>query len=103
MSIADLLNQTVTIEPKTGEDIQGKPSYGAAVAYAARVRPDETLIKAPDGSDVLIRARLTLLPDAVVSVGDRATLPDGQQADVLTVGTVADGQGEPHHIKVGVG
>ena len=98
----DLLHQTVTIEPYSGNDGYGNPSYGAGVDYKARVVGKQMLVKAMDGQDRMSQFTVVLKSNATVDSRSRITLPSQytpSQPPILAIGTYPDEDGI-HHTKV---
>lgn len=78
--VADLLTQTVTIEPYAGLGAHGESVYGGAVAYPARVWGKARRIRTGAGDEVTSTVQALLgVADAPVGVKDRITLPAGYQ------------------------
>lgn len=89
MSFADLfddvLPDSITVEPWTGQDAQGKPTFGAAVLIPhARVVRGKRMFRDATGQDVYAQAVVYAGAD-LIAIGpkDRVTLPDGTQPPVL--------------------
>ena len=95
--IAGLLNQLVTVAPHTGNDAKGRPVYGTAVQYAARVQAKPRIVLTRDGHDILSSARVYIVPSAVVAIDSQLTLPDGSQPIVLQVYPQYDKDGNLDH------
>jgi hypothetical protein len=95
--LLDLLQQTVTIEPCTGENSAGEPVYGAAVTYACRV--EEMLKTIYNKEGVLVTSTAQVFVDGVVPVGerDRVTLPSGLQPLILNIEVEPDETGAPYY------
>ena len=66
---------TITLEPWTGQDDYGKPTYGAAVTHPARVEVRSRRLAGSAGVDILARGRIFLATTTVPSNKDRLTLP----------------------------
>ena len=97
---ADMLGETVTLEPWQSQDQWGEPTYAAGRAYPARVEMRSRMIAGRDGKEVAARGRVFVGMDAVPSVKDRLTLPAAyspQQPPLLDVAPVRDEAGL-HHV-----
>ncbi len=95
----DLLHQTITIEPWTGRDGYGNPSYGAGVSYSARIVGKSQLIRDTQGQEVVSQYTVYLLSNATVDARSRVTLPAGYAPTtppVLAVGRYPDENGIHH-------
>lgn len=92
----DLMNDTVTVEPWTGQDAYAKPSFGAAVQYKGRVVSRIRMVRAFDGQEKVSSRTVWLAGDLKVDPRDRLTLPDGTQPPILSVNAFPDETG-PHH------
>jgi hypothetical protein len=99
-SLASMLTQTITLEPHTGQDAYGQPTYGAAVAHAARVEWVEVLVQTPTGAERSPRQLVFLAGPAIPDLRDRLTLPDGAQHALQQVSPVYDETGVLHHVEV---
>lgn len=100
--LTPLLVHTVTIEPWTGQDVDGKPTYGAAVSYAAKVEARPRLVRTPEGHVIATRGVVYLQTTSVPSTKDRLTLPSGfgaTQPPIAEVQIQTDEDGV-HHCEV---
>jgi hypothetical protein len=100
----DLMNDTITIEPFTGRDGYGTPSYGASVSYACRINGEQRQVTNVFGVDVTSKARIYLMDTPVIGALDRLTLPAGnvpQQPPIIAVDGLSDESG-PHHTEITV-
>ena len=98
----DLMGQTVTIEPFTGRDGYGVPTYGPEVAYRARVVGRVRLVRNAQGQDVASMHTVYLAASPVIAPEDRLTLPDEyvpRTPPILAVSRVPDERGI-HHVVV---
>jgi hypothetical protein len=100
VSLLALLNQTVTVEEKTGTDGYNKPTYAAPATYPARVQKKQKLVRSRDGSEKVATAAVWLPPTAVVSTSSRLTLTDGSNPPILAVEEMPDGEGRPFYLKL---
>lgn len=94
-----LMPHTVNIAAYASRDSFGKPSYGANVAYRARVVYKNIHIRASDGSEKVARGVVYLGSAVVVSPEDRVTLPDSTTPPVLSCDNYADDVGA-HHTQI---
>lgn len=100
MSFAGLLNQTLEIFPRTGNDSYGNQSLGSAVSVSARIEAMAEEIVDTDGKQRIARSRIFLEADVSISVEDQVTLPgETKKEDVLKVEKIID-SGELHHLEV---
>ncbi|MBW2561268.1 MAG: hypothetical protein JRE40_10505 [Deltaproteobacteria bacterium] len=90
-------NQTVTIEPFTGVNVNGEPQYGAAVQYSAFVQRRTRLVRDRAGQEVVSTAQVYLDGSVDVGIQDRITLPDGSQPVILSIEVLPDETGSTHH------
>ena len=95
--IAGLLNQLVTVAPHTGNDAKGRPVYGTAVQYAARVQAKPKIVLNRDGQNILSSARVYIDPSAVIAIDSQITLPDGSQPIILQLFPSYDKDGNNDH------
>ncbi len=113
-TVAASLLDDITIEPFTGNDRTGAPSYAAAVTYPALVEPKQRITKNSLGEDIVSQARVTILePIAAngtsgrhepVDTRDKLTLPDGTVGPILDiVGTVNPDTGYPYMFEIYLG
>jgi hypothetical protein len=92
------LPHTASIKQKTGDDTQGKPTYGAATAYACRFELDKRFRRLEAGKTITADASVILLSSAIVGEGDQVTVTEFD-----FVGTVVhyspfyDVSGKAHH------
>lgn len=75
--LVDLFAQSVTIAPWSSRDVNGKPTYGSAVTFAARIELSTKLIQNAEGKTIASRGRAFLVPNAgyLPSTKDLLTLP----------------------------
>ena len=99
--LAPLLVHTVTLEPWSSQDGYGKPAYGAAVTYAARVVGRNRMVRDDQGREVVSSKQVQLGQKVSVSTKDRITLPAGevlQQPPIVAVGDSPDELGESYTV-----
>ncbi len=90
--IEGFLNQTVSIAARTSFS-GGRSVFGTGTLHGARVESKRRMFFTKEGQQVFSTVRIYLSPDAVVSVTDQVTLPDGNSVEVLDVATHYDGNG----------
>ena len=74
--LAGMYTESVTIEPWTGQDSAGEPSYGPAVTYKARVVDRRRLVRTIAGRETMSTTTAWLKGAPVVDARSRITLPD---------------------------
>jgi hypothetical protein len=99
MSIAALLNQTITIYIKSSCDEYGREVVGTGTDTRARVQRTNNNVIGPTGSVVTIEVLLYVGPDVVLNVDDRVTI-SGVDYKVFAKHAAIDGQGRTDHIKL---
>jgi len=82
--IGTYLTQTVTIQRRTGSDVDGQATYASAVSALARVQQRKRLIRNESGEQVVSDMQVFLAPSTSVSEGDRITY-NGSTYHVLSV------------------
>lgn len=89
-----LFERTITIEPFSSQTIAGKPSYGAAVTYAARIIMKDVGVRTMEGTIIVGRGTVYLPGVYTVTVRDRLTMPGGipgpVQPPILSVSVTDD-------------
>lgn len=73
--LADLFVNTVTIEPLSSRDAAGKPTYGTAQSYSARIVIKGQALRTLDGTVILGRGLVDILTTGAIGTQDRLTLP----------------------------
>lgn len=86
-ALTALANESVDVEPHTGEDDFGTPTFGASVTYSGvRVQDEGELIRDQDGNEVQSSGVLYVLgQDATSDFNPQAevTLPSGEVETVM--------------------
>lgn len=95
---AELMPDTVLVEPWTGQDVTGNPSFGPAVTYQGYVAGQTKQIRTREGKVVVATKALYLLtlPATPLTPKDRVTLPAGSiplQPPILDVNPYSDALG----------
>lgn len=101
---ADLMNDTVTIEPMTSRDTYGEPAFGPGVTYRCRIDGSTTQRVSIDGVERTVNAMIYLSGEPVIGPTDRLTMPAGftpNQPPILRVNIFSDDVG-PHHTEIAV-
>lgn len=100
MSFPGLLNQTLEIFPKSGNDAYGNQELGAGVSVSARIEAVAEEVIDSEGKQRVARSRIFLEPTVSISVEDKVLLPDEtKKEDVIKVEKVIN-SGELHHLEV---
>ena len=100
MSYAGLLNQTLEIFAKTGNDFYGNQEVGAGVSVSARIETIAEEVIDSEGKQKIARSRIFLEPTVSIGVEDKVLLPSQTKTeDVLKVERVID-SGTLHHLEV---
>jgi hypothetical protein len=95
--LLELLTQTITIESVASRDGYGKPAYGPARTYRARVVGKIRMVRDANGEERVSSATVHVDATDIVPT-DRITLPDGSQPLVLSVGSYPDERGAHHQV-----
>ena len=83
-TLVSLMNDTITVEPYTGQSQSQAPTYGPAATYNAQVLPwTGRSIMGPGGKEFVPQARVILEGRILIDPRSRVTLP----SDVLIAGT----------------
>jgi hypothetical protein len=96
MSYSGLLKQDIQIKRKTGLDRHGREVTGTATSYKARFERHTRNMFLPNGSVLVIVARVFLPNDALVALDDEL-IYDGTSYRVVTIHD-QQGKGARHHI-----
>lgn len=99
MAVIDLMNQTITLYPRSGYDKWGKLSLGAGTNYKARVQEGTKNEFLPTGQVVNIVITAYVAPDVSVEVNDKVTYSSVDYKVYKKYVTV-DGSGDANHIKL---
>ena len=99
MTIAGLLNQTITIYNKTGFDSFGKPNLSSGVSARARVQQVTKQRVLPNNVVVTIYAIMYVGPSVTVNVDDRIT-HGGVDYKVFSRNVQVDDRGATNHYKL---
>ena len=99
MSFAGLLNQTITIYPKTGYDAYGRESVGTGVSVKSRFQATTRRRLLPDGSLITIVGIVYVPSDTAVETDYRIDYLS-ENYKVYGKYLAIDGEGTTHHIKL---
>lgn len=95
---AEVLNQTVTVTPKTGQSAYG-PIYGTPYDMRCRIEPKRELIRDADGAEIVSSARMFTMPGETLGHGAKVDWA-GNSYRVVSVAPMAALDGETHHLEV---
>lgn len=123
VEFVELMQDLVTIEPRTGTNRYGNATYGPAITYVARVQGEAQEVRDMMGAIQISSAQIWAVPVVASNSGapgafqragqwyvvapfsytpkppDRLTLPDGTKPLILRTNMENDESG-PHHLKV---
>lgn len=100
--LTGLCRQTVTVAPRTAVDGYGEPTYGAAIAYRARVSGKRRLVLDARGEQVLSTHTVYFAANPAIGAHDLLALSTGDanstetgatQPAILSVGKFPDDLG----------
>lgn len=104
----DLMRQTVSVAPFSSMDGYGKPTYGPAKTYRARVTGKRRMVRDAEGREVVSSQTVYLASNAAIGPKDRITLSTGDAGstdpaalspEILAVGRFPDGR-LMHHTEI---
>lgn len=98
-----LMPDLVTVEPRSSVDAQGKPTFGAAVTYRARIQMRGVRLRDAQGREITGRGIVYLATTTQISRNARVTLPSGYDPQVpviLEVRPVNDDKGLHHCVLI---
>ena len=96
MTLAGLLNQTMTLYTSSGYGDDGRASHGSGVSTKCRFEPEVRRVMLPDGSILTIDATVIVAASTTVATEAKATY-SGNDYKVVDVFDVPGGNGETHH------
>ncbi len=104
MDVTGWMTNSVTVAPRTGQDSTGAPSYGAQASIPARIVPQQKLIRARDGSEVVsshvVYAQIQIgILDAIWLPGDNVADPTVAKYPIQTA-SAYDDNGNPVYFRV---
>ncbi|OPX62367.1 MAG: hypothetical protein A4E30_00760 [Methanomassiliicoccales archaeon PtaB.Bin215] len=105
--IDDLLNQTITVAKRVGNDGRGHYTYGAPKEHRARVEHKPRLVRSNIGDttnrfEKVSNARVYVEASASIEIGDKITLPDGSVPIIILVAPQYDMDGALAYWRVDV-
>lgn len=95
-ALRDLMQDTITIEPYTGQNVNQESTYGASTSYTCRVVGKRTIVRRPNGQEAVSTAHAHLDRLAGIDPRSRITLPSRftpQQPPILSVESLPDEDG----------
>jgi hypothetical protein len=112
--VAEEITAGITLEAWTGQNLDGDPTYAAAVPIEALVELRADLKKNDEGTEILSKTKLTITrPIAANGAAgrrepidplDKITLPDGTTGPVITTEGLVDGTTDaPYMLEVWLG
>lgn len=97
---SDMMPHQITLAAVSSRDQYGKPTYGTAATYSARVNYKQTrIVNRTNGQDAIATGIVWISGTPTITIDDRITLPDGSTPVILNWETLADEDGA-HHTKV---
>lgn len=99
MSIAGLMNQTITPKPKSSYDAYGRQVVSAGTDIKARVELKQKRRMLPNGSLVVTDGR-AFLPSSSTLTQDDHFVYDSVEYRILLVYKVPGATGQTHHLQI---
>lgn len=99
MSLAGLLNQTITIYNASGRNAYGRLSMGSGANTSARFQAHQKRILLPNGEMQTIEATAYVLPSVSVTEGDKVAY-NGKNYKVIAKYATPDGDGVTNHLRL---
>ena len=102
---ADMMPASVSISPRTDVDGAGKPTFGTAVSYKARIEMRNVRSRDAQGREIVGRGIVFLATTTIPGSNSKITLPAGYDPLVpvlLEVRPVPDEYGT-HHVELIIG
>lgn len=97
--IKGLLNQTISVQGKTGYDVFGRETHDTASNVKCRFQKSPIQRLLPNGSLITIEAVVYVADDADVDIDDRVTF-DSEDYKVYGKYQAVDGLGNTNHYKL---
>jgi hypothetical protein len=89
-----MMKDSITYAPLSSRDAYGKPTYGTAVTYSARVTNKKNKVTRKDGQEVVSNTMIRLYSNvATLTVEGKVTMADGTTPTVLTIDHFPDETG----------
>lgn len=99
MSLAGLLNQTISLYNRSSYGFDGRAAYGSASDVKGRLESKVKRILMPDGTTMQVDAFLMLKPDVTIANDDKIVY-DSVAYRVIDIFKVPGGSGQTHHLEV---
>lgn len=99
MTLAGLLNQSVTLYSKASYNAEGREVMGSGVSVSARAQETTKRKLLPNGSQIEISLILYVEPSTTVSTDDKVTY-NGNNYKVFSKYNAVDEFGAVNHIKL---
>lgn len=96
---SDMFTDTITLAELTSRDSYGKPNYGSAASFDARVTFKDELTRDSKGREVLSKGHVWIEGTPTITPEYELTLSDSTVPPILTTETYQDENGT-HHVKV---
>jgi hypothetical protein len=95
----DVMNETVTINVSTAKDKYGKNTFSASgTAYTnCRIQTDTARVQDAAGNQIVTRGKVYVLGAVTISIGDKITLPDGDNTPIIVKIDDVDDDSTIHH------
>ena len=97
--LLDLLTSVVGILPKLSDDGYGKPIYGSATNYPARISERHIKVRNAQGEEVVVDGSVLLGGHPVIPPDSKITLSDNSSPVIIAINRAYDEKG-PHHTRV---
>lgn len=94
MDPSALMNQAVSLAPRSSIGTGGSISYGSPATYRARIEYKQRMVRTKDGVDKVSTARIFIISSAAPLRTDLLTLPDGTSPEIIDVEPNFGEQGE---------
>ena len=101
MTVEGLMQQTVTVKPRSGYDAYGQPESGTSVSYSARIEPTNEAVIDINGATV-VASLVIFMPSSATIAPEDSVNYDGKDWRVLTVAEAVKGSGTVSHLEVKV-
>ena len=105
-ALLELMTQTITIAPYTGQDAYAAPQFGAPASYSCRVSLGNEYVRSHDGREVVAKGKVYVAMSTIPSVQDRVVLPSDyldEYPPILTVEPEIDETGVVNHVVLFLG
>ena len=92
----ELMNDTVTIQPRSSTNSYGQRTWGSSTSYTGRVSFQTRLMRGADGRERVSSGRVYLRGAYAISTDAKLTLPSGATPVISSVETFSDEDGAHH-------